>query len=356
MDTTLAQLEKLPAPLKGRISFSEVEKFLTVENLAAMSRIKDQRKKINLKKFGRMIHPNSRFDFWKRVFSCREHLDKNTFFEIWYDLYNCRGSSFFQVIDTPAGEVVLGSNVSDMELLASLPVTDFLLIDNKVVQYRYTQAKKEGWEMLRYLCGRRWQTLRLPTIVREAINNDQPEKFALAMDISGQKFSSFSLLAEILDKRALKIFRFILENGTIPGKIIPMGELCAYIVSSFDDKTATSLLYIIEELHPGVIREVKDFWGRNLLFYAVQNMETGWFHPHSQLTVFLLFEAKCDPEKEDHLGLSYKFITESLTLKKKEQQMRRRYGNSKISWNYGNKLRTEQPLEALSKKSPVPIP
>ena len=76
----------------------------------------------------------------------------------------------------------------------------------------------------------------------------------------------------------------------------------------------------------------------------------------SILTVFLLFEAKCDPEKEDHLGLSYKFITESLTLKKKEQQMRRRYGNSKISWNYGNKLRTEQPLEALSKKSPVPIP
>ncbi len=341
---------------KGRISYSEIKEFLTPETLAVISNNPVRRNKISLLKLCRIIHPNSRFDLWKRILSNSSVLNKKALFDVWYNIYNDHGNINFQLVDTPDGEERFNAYPKNIKLLSSLALTDPLLIDNNVVKNRYTQTKKKGWEMIRVINGRRWQTLKLPDIVRDAIEKDAPERFVIAVDISAVEFSSFSFLAEIMDKRAFNIFCFLIKNGQLPGKIISMEELCAYAAAFFDDQSSLPFLRAIEEFHPGTLKTIRDEWGRNLLWYAVHNKKTGWFHPNCKLTPFLIEEAHCDPENKNHLGLSYDFITESLTCEQKLQQMRYRYAPVSYIWQSPKlvapvsdpySLRHTQPLTAL---------
>jgi len=165
------------------------------------------------------------------------------------------------------------------------------------------------------------------------------------VDISALEVSTFSFLAEIMDKKAFKIFRFMVKNGQLPGKIISMEELCAYAAASFDDNSSLPFLRAIEEFHPGTLKNFRDEWGRNLLWYAVHNRKTGWFHPACRLTPFLIEEAQCDPENKNQAGLSYNFVTESLTCEKKIQQMRWRYEPVSYVWQNSAWIAVKNPYD-----------
>ena len=89
--------------------------------------------------------------------------------------------------------------------------------------------------------------------------------------------------------------------------------------------TATKLLQAVETVHPGLLSKVHDHWGRNLLWYAMQNSNFAWFHPRCTFTPFLL-EAGCDPNNRNQLGLSWQEANDCLSLPEKSRMIRKRWG------------------------------
>ena len=328
------------------VSYNEIASRLTPELIEGIAHCTT--KKYSLLKLARLINASSRFDFWKKIFECRDLLTKEEFFQIWYRALNDRGSIFFQEVEVPFGKVAYFSNLHEETLLVTLPLTDAILIDNPSVKFRYTQVRKPGWKMVRGMMGRRWQTLRLPEMLRNSIEEDNPGKFNISRDMSGQKLS-FSLLGEVMEKKAFKIFRMLLKEEELFQKVIPMDELCAHISGSYTDDLSVPLLCSIEEVFPGTLKEIRDGWGRNLLWYALHNRKTIWFHPKCGLTKCLL-QYGCDPDNTNHLGLSWRYVTDNLSWDQKRQQMLWRYGTSRISWAQGNILRRAQPPEDVKSK------
>ena len=323
------------------VSFSKIAHHLTPALIEAIAH--STKKKYSLLKLVRQIEPSGRFDCWKQIFESRDRLPKELLFQIWYRVFNDRSNMFYQVVDVPRGQVSYFANLHETEKLSKLPLSDFLLVDNPCVKLRYTQVQKPGWEMLRAMMGRRWQTLRLPEMLRNAIEEDDPGKFNIARDMSGQKLS-FSILGEVMDKKALKVFRMLLKESELLDKIIPLDELCGYCAGFFEDDRSVPFLETVEECFPGTLKEVRDAWGRNLLWYAMHNHKTIWFHPKCKLTQYLL--KYCDPDNSNQIGLSWRYVTENLSLKQKCQQMNWRYGTS--CWGFGSTLRKIQPPEDIA--------
>ena len=328
--------------VKRCIPFSKIAHHLTPALIEAIAH--STKKKYSLLKLVRQVAPSGRFDCWKHILDCRDRLPKDLLFQIWYRMFNDRSNAYYQEVDVLFGKVAYFANLHETELLSHLPLSDFLLVDNPCVKLRYTQVQKPGWEMLRAMMGRRWQTLRLPEMLRSAIDEDDPGKFNIARDMSGQNLS-FSLLGEVMAKKSLKVFRMLLKESELLDKIIPLDELCGYCAGFFDDDRSVPFLDTIEETFPGTLKKIRDAWGRNLLWYALHNHKTIWFHPKCQLTQCLLKHG-CDPDNVNQLGLSWRYVTENLSFVQKGQQMSWRYGTS--CWGFGNSLRKTQPPEDIA--------
>jgi len=303
------------------------------------------KKWLPLHKIVNRLEDGSRFDFWRTVFENRQVVPQKELLQVWYDCLNDRGCRSFQRVTTPNGFEEYATGVDDPEVQAASVITHPLLIDDPIVSYRYCQVQKPGWQMLQYIHGRRHQTLRMPDSMRQAIREDCLPVFAMHLDMAKMNVS-FSLLAEVIEYGAVDIFRYLIENKMIADDAIPLPELCCYLTARFHDGISVPLLNVIEEFHPGFIKDVKDFFGRNLLWYAVQNMATGWFHPDSRLTPFLLAHG-CDPQNENQVGLTWQAVTDGLSMVQKEQMMRRRYNmeNYKVPKPY--LLQLNQPLDHL---------
>ena len=290
--------------------------------------------------------PSSRFDFWKMVFENRKSVPMGDLLSVWYGCLADWEICSFQQVATPDGIEEFTANVSDPEMQRHSVITDPLLIDDPIVCFRYCQVQKPGWEMLRYIHGRRLQALKLSDAMRQALREDHLPVFAIHMDMSRRNVS-FSLLAEVLNNGAVSIFRYLMEKGMVTDDIIPLPELCCFLAARFQDNVSVPMLAILEELYPGLIRSVTDVFGRNLLWYAVQNMKTGWFHPDCKLTPFLL-EHGCDPQNVNQIGLPWQMITNELTMKFKKQLMRKRYNMENYRAVKPYLLLQNQPLDHLN--------
>ena len=154
-------------------------------------------------------------------------------------------------------------------------------------------------------------------------------------DISGKKMS-YSLLAEILQKKAVKIFSAVLESGEITRCVMPLDELAVCCTAQFEDSLSVQLLQSIEQYRPGTLKSVHDRWGRNLLWYAVMNRKTIFFHPYCRLTKFLL-QSGCDPQNSNQLGLSWKYMIRNLNFILKERFVKWRHSHCSA-------LKQSQPL------------
>ena len=303
--------------------------------------VKNQKKWLPLHKMVNRLEDGSRFDFWRTVFENRKNIPLKELLQVWYGCLNDRGCRNYQRVTTEHGYEVYDSLNSVNENQAASVITDQLLIDDPIVSYRYCQVRKPGWQMLQYIHGRRHQTVKMSDAMRQAIREDDLPIFAINRDMAGMNVS-FSMLVEVLESGAACIFRYLLEKRLFNDSAISLSELCCLLVAWYHDGISVPMLAVLDEVHPGLVQSVADDFGRNLLWYAIQNTKTGWFHPDCRLTPFLL-EHGCDPQNTNQIGLPWQMVTDGLSLDLKEQMMRRRYNME----HYTQKLRQYQPLEHL---------
>ena len=261
-----------------------------------------------LKEIGRRIIRLDKPLFWSFVFENASVISRQALFEIWQGCLSYGGHPFFFFNEAETAAVYGNPK----------------LLDCDVISKQYCLDKHPGWEMLRHINGlRRITPLHLSPGVIQSLQEDNAPAFAIHSQMSGQKLS-FSLLMEIFQKKAFHIFRHLLENGKITDQIISLPELCCLLAVQMPDEISVPALAFIEETHPGLVKDVHDVFGRNLLWYALHNQKTGWFHPDCRLTPFLL-KCGCDPQNPTTVGLTWQEVTASLSLEQKMALMGKRY-------------------------------
>ncbi|MBQ7694858.1 MAG: hypothetical protein IJT50_07010 [Lentisphaeria bacterium] len=345
----LAALKKISSSAADeKRPFSDIDGLLTEETADLI--FKTARPAMSLRKLFSRIEPIYRFNFWKRIFQLREHIPAPERFHFWFSCMIDRGGLLVSEPRIIKGREYTVAVAPDPELLWTLPLTDEMLIDNPLVCRTYSEARKPGWEILRYIAGRRAALQKMPERMRQAIADDNAETFMIYRDMSGKNLS-YSLLVEIMRKGAAKIFAELVKGGEVFEHVIPPEELCVCCASQLEDAVSIPLLEIVEGKFPGILKNVRDDWGRNPLWYAAANRRTAFFHPFCRLTPFLLKHG-CDPENENQLGLSWRRMLTGLSLSQKKRLLRQRHlANCR---NGHSPLGTEQPCTALLDESLEP--
>ena len=185
------------------------------------------------------------------------------------------------------------------------------------------------WEFREQFPDFSWKTLPAWANVRDALIDDNVPGFGIRRTLMGGNLS-FSLIAEILNRKAWKIFRHLIENDLEElEKAIPLEEIVCHVVSQFFDKEAIPVLEMLEEARPGIIAGFRDALGQNLLWYGMANPQSCRFHPNCQLTAFLI-QHGCSPDHLTHIGLSWDFLTNSLSDKQKSHIWGKRWSANKL--------------------------
>ena len=257
-----------------------------------------------------VIPGEMRYDFLHVAFAKRAQLPHDILLKLWVLCLRDDHptiSRFFQGISWQKDKTKpLGSYTpKQLEELKDSPLTDPLLIDSFYVCQRYCLVKKPGWEMLRYLVNaRRSVELSLPTQLRQALLADSVPAFLITRDMAGRRLS-YSLLLKVIKTGASTIFRHLLDKGEITSDVITLPELCCLLASekNFDTR---NLLQAIEEWHPGMLKDIRDPLGQNLLWYAL----------HGKMScrkpiIQSLLQWGCDPLNTNQLGLTWQEANEA---------------------------------------------
>ena len=314
----LAGLKKSPPhPL-----FSSLAPFLTPEVISYLGANPDG--EINLLLLGARVDESGAFAYWQHILKHRHLLPKEVVFEVWFQCFNSSRFIFaMQTAETADHKhiITIPKSPADMEWLASLPLTDPLLLDNPIVSFRSSQAKKTGWKFLRHVKGRSWQPPRaLNGKLLEAVKKDLMETFLIYLDMTGLTIN-YGMVMKIIKAKACNILNTLLKEKLISE--FTLEELCVFCVSQLNDKEAIEVLDIIEKHSPGIIKNTRDDLGRNLLWYLLNNRHTIFFHPCCRLTPYLLAKG-ADPGNTNTLGLSWQFICDSMTREHKLSLLRTR--------------------------------
>ena len=281
---------------------------------------------------------NSRYLFWERILQNRHCFSEQFLAAIWYELFtDCGNRNHQHPVEADGTENDFDWHGDlNLERLATSVITSPRLLDSATVVRCYCQARKEGWKTLRYLhAGRSWRTLHIWENLRQELEEDFAPGFELRRTMLGI-CPSFSLLVCIINCRAWNVLRNLLSNClTEVEKVVPLEEIACHAVAQLPDDTAITVLEILETVRPGIIAGFRDAFGQNLLWYEMANPRTCWFHPDCRLTAFLLKHG-CSPDHPTHLGLSWRFLTDSLGDQSKKLIWNRRTAVNK-------KLTEEQP-------------
>lgn len=349
-------------------SYSELEPLLNEKIFQQVG--KDE--KFSLKKLASAVKFEfiEQYSFWAKVLQQRSWLTPEELLNLWYTIVLDRSCPSCQKIKLADAEIFAVRNYrekissernvavitnklrsSDLKLLSSSVLTDDILIDHPTVINRYCQVRKKGFEELRYINdARRMTKIPMPQPMRSAIETDDVGAFMIYRDMTEKKLT-YSLLSEVMQYGAVEIFSLLIEDKGLFSRVIPFDELAIYCTVQFGDDLSVKFLKSMEKTYPGSLKKVCDKWGRNLLWYAVFNKKTVFFHPFCKLTEFLL-ECGCIPDNENQIGLSWRYMIKNLTYAQKSRFLRRRHGNVN-SWK-PSPLIKEQPLYALADKSYEP--
>ena len=355
------------------VPYSELEVLLNIDVLSVVG--KDEKFSITQLASRLGFSGIEHYGFYQKLARCKNCFSHQQLLDLWGRLISDRGSVDFQTLYLPCDNescpnvviknhyvkerweygcrtIYIRSKIddSDVKYLDKYGLTDELLIDNPAVVFRYCQLEKPGWEMLRYLGKhpRRTARQRIPEKMRQAIETDNKEVFMIYKDLAGVKYS-YSLIAEIMASGAKNIFAEIVKSKELfKQRSITLPELAVYCTLAFEDAVSVPFLQSIEEVYPGELKNVRDHWNRNLLWYAVHNQKTAFFHPFCKLTEFLL-QAGCDPDNQNQLGIPWRYMMKNLPLAKKESWLKRRHG--KRNFNAPSALSHEQPVCALLDKT-----
>ena len=269
---------------------------------------------------------NSLYLFWERILRNRKCFSDAFIASIWYELFiSCKDGMHQHPVEENGAESDFGWQEIDPNDLARSIITSPYLLDNSTVIHRYCQARKHGWETLRYIrAGRQWNTLPRWNGVRKEIAEDSVPEFEIKRAMLGCRLT-FSIIAEILNCGALGIFRHLLEHELKElEEAVSLEEIACYVVAQFPDRQAIPVLDILEKTRPGIVGGFHDVFGQNLLWYELTNVRTCWFHPNCQLTAFLL-EHGCSPDTPMNIGLSWRYLTNALDEKQKSFLWERKF-------------------------------
>ena len=327
--------------------FGDIDGLLTEETADLIYRT--SKPALSLRKLFAGIERIHRFDFWKRIFQLRGHIPAPEWFHFWFSCMMDRDGLLVSEPRIIKGREYTVAVAPDPELLRTLPLTDEMLIDNPLVRSRYCDARKPGWELLRYISGRHSALQKMPDRMRQAIDTDSVGGFMINFAMSS-KTLTYSLLMEIMKKGAVKIFTELLKEGKVFEQVFPPEELCVCCASQLEDAVSIPLLEIVEGKFPGILKKVRDRWGRNLLWYAAANRRTAFFHPFCRLTPFLLKHG-CDPDNENQLGLPWRRMLVGLGLSQKKRLLWQRHLANRGGHS---QLGREQPRAALLDESLEP--
>ena len=302
-------------------SFFSLFPFLTPEVISFLGENPDG--EISLCRLGSRV--KGHFHYYQHLFRSRRLLPQGMLKDLWFKFLHSR--SFLSNVQYSEVEgrkelvrIPPDPSESELELLSSLPLTDALLIDHPVVSFRMVQTRKPGWKFLRYMHECTWGTQEeLPWKLQEAVRADQVEKFFISLDLTGVAVN-FGVVMKVMKGKAWGILKTLLEKRMFekgPEEITLEG-LCCFCVSSLNNEEAVEALSVIEAIFPGVIKNTQDDFGRNLFWYTLDNRQISWFDSGCPLISFLISKG-CALDNTNTLGLSWKFINDSMTPELKKQ-------------------------------------
>ena len=301
------------------------------------------------------ISSGSKCIFWQTVFEQRDYIPHDELLKVWYTYFDSSFAGAWWIkVDAQDNHTDYYVPWDKPDKLAVSVVTHPLLIDNPTVCQLYVKARKPGYRFLRCITGRSTQSLHLSTKLEQALLHDDTPSFEI-LRLMEQKRITYTLLEKLLLNKSTSILRYLVENDLIPKDVMSLGELCCTCATQYPDTYSVPLLNTIEEARPGTVKSVLDDFGRNLLWYALHNRLTGWFHPNCKLTKFLL-EKGCDPDNQNQVGLSWQEVTDGLTLQQKTKLMTARYTYrpaqrydeyARMVVTHSEELKKAQPLNAL---------
>lgn len=265
---------------------------------------------------------------------------------LWFELHQTPFENAGNMIKTDFGYRFFSKTEHEEEIKDTI-LTDPRLIDDPNIRHYFRSCSKEGSDILRYIDGRIFPTPRLPEQMKTAVAEDQIPVFAMMLDMFRCNIT-FSLLDMILKNGAVNIFKYLLENNAVQNKNVPLRELCFHIVSVYPDHISVPFLTAIADHRRGLLKNVFDPFGRNLLWYAMYNQNTIWLHPKNKLIPFLL-EKGCEPENRNTFGLAWNDVLKHLTPEQKETIAKERYRKSKAH-PFADILKQEQPKHELLTK------
>jgi len=287
-----------------------------------------------------------KFYFWKTVFENRDVIPRDKLIKVWYTCLEDRTRKWH--VHSPE------KDRPEWLAVASNP----LLLENRFVVNNIVENKEKGWRYLRCINGIGTRKMKFSPRMQEAFDKGDGPLFSIICQMEGVGICH-SLLVEILKGWQMSILHHLITNNLIPEKLMTLEELCCFCTVQFTDRQSVRLLSTIEKARPGILKSVRDPFGRNLLWYALFNRCTAWFHPNCTLTPFLL-KAGCDPENRNTVGISWKEVGEGLSTTRKLEMMKGYYDfyyfqKDACAYGFNNReLKRDQPLAALRRRENAP--
>ncbi len=153
--------------------------------------------------------------------------------------------------------------------------------------------------------------LQLPLALQAAISTDNPARFGITMTMCNKQLSK-NLLLHLFRMEAINI---ILANFDVVKRHIPLDELALFCASSLNLPMALPLLAEIEKSAPGTLRDARDIFGNNALWYLLYSSEKGYSYSSDDEDATdipkieaLLLEHGCDPDLPNCLELAYNTV------------------------------------------------
>lgn len=146
----------------------------------------------------------------------------------------------------------------------------------------------------------------LPDALKCAIEDDCPERFAIARSLCGKRMTR-KLFLFMLKRDAGEI---LAENRKALLQHIPVISLVLFCASSVSASAAIRLLRAIEDDAPVTVAGARDIFGNNALWYSLYrsgNIRQEDESCTQALETFLL-ECGCDPDAPNRLDLTYNSI------------------------------------------------
>ena len=148
----------------------------------------------------------------------------------------------------------------------------------------------------------------------EAIQEDNPSRFAIYLNLEDEKISR-NMLNYLLRKNAAKCFNILLE--TYPKTVCRVRKKEAWlfvVCMNCSGKTAVSIIRAFEKIYPGICSETRDPWNHNLLFLTTLNRNKDIFVLQKEL-----IDLGCDSDEKNDLGLSFNLLMENTPEKWKKE-------------------------------------